>query len=85
MVGMIEQWRRWRAGAPRRAVDRELAAVRRRSEWLAKRPFSDKYDGDDRAGGYFGAASGSSGRSLEDDEPFELPPVPPHPRAGGRS
>lgn len=48
---------------------RALARFRLDSIWLHKRPFSDKYDGDDARGGYSSAAGGSSGRNIDDDGP----------------
>lgn len=49
---IMNTWRHWRDGAPQRKTDRAISYVRRRSYWLAKRPFGNKYDGDAN-GGYF--------------------------------
>lgn len=58
---ILELWRQWRADAPRRQTQRAINAVRRESLWLAKRPFSNKYDGDSAGGGYFAGAGPQSG------------------------
>lgn len=62
---MWDRWRRWRGGAQRRRLARTIAGVRRRSEWLAKRPFSDKYDGDSPGGGYFSSPGARYGGEEE--------------------
>lgn len=67
-------WDRFKAWRRQTPMQRLTTKVRRRSEWLGRRPFSDQFDGD-------GGRAGDVGLGRAEHEDIRRPFARRHPRS----